>query len=186
MEVSLLNFKISMVSIRSINTNDLKAYEHWCQPMHAYHTFDGPYYPKKSSDEISIFIHELKEKLQLREDALPQRKMIVDPNGNLLGEVSYTWRSKETNWMEIGIVIFDESYWGRGLGTQALKLWITELFKEHAEIVRIGFSTWSGNLGMVKLAAKLGMKQEACYQNARIVRGQYYDSVSFGLLRDEW
>lgn len=175
-----------MIRIRSITLGDLNAYEHWSLPMHAYHEFNGPYYAKKSTDEVSIYINELKQKLQNGGDALPTKKMIVDPNNNLIGEVSYTWRSIETNWMEIGIVIFDESYWGRGLGTQALKLWITELFKEHTDIVRVGFSTWSGNHGMMKLAATLGMRQEACYLNARIVRGEYYDSVSYGLLREEW
>lgn len=175
-----------MISIRSITLGDLKAYEHWSQPIHAYHEFNGPYYNKKSTDEVSVYINDLKDKLQNGGNALRSRKMIVDPNNNLIGEVSYTWRSIETNWMEIGIIIFDESYWGRGLGAQALKLWITELFKEHIAIVRIGFSTWSGNHGMMKLAAKLGMRQEACYLNARIVRDQYYDSVSYGLLREEW
>ena len=175
-----------MISIRAINLNDLAAYDHWCQPMHAYHTFDEPYNPKKSAEEISIYIGELRQGLQNGEAVLAQRKMIVDPNNSLLGEVSYTWKSIETNWMEIGIVIFDESYWGRGLGSQALRLWITELFKEHTDIVRIGLSTWSGNAGMIKLAANLGMRQEACYQNARIVNGQHYDSVSYGLLREEW
>lgn len=175
-----------MISIRSISLNDLKAYEHWSQPMHAYHSLNGPYYAKKSADDVSIYIHELQQKIQRGGDALPNKKMIVDPNNNLIGEVSYHWRSIETNWMEIGIVIFDESYWGRGLGEQSLKLWITELFREHTEIARIGLSTWSGNTGMIKLAAKLGMRQEACYQNARIVNGQYYDSVSYGLLREEW
>ena len=175
-----------MISIRSITLGDLKAYEHWSQPAHAYQEFNGPYYIKKSTEEVSIYINDLKDKLQNGGDALPFRKMIVDPNNNLIGEVSYTWRSIETSWMEVGIIIFDESYWARGLGTQALKLWITELFKEHTDIVRIGFSTWSGNHGMMKLAAKLGMRQEACYLNARIVRDQYYDSVSYGLLREEW
>lgn len=165
---------------------DLKAYEHWCQPNHAYHRFNGPYFPKKSSDDVSLYIHKLSKHLQSGENPLPTKKMIVDPNNSLIGEVSYNWRSRETNWMEVGIIIFDESYWGRGLGTEALKLWISELFKKHSDIVRIGFSTWSGNHGIMKIAAKLGMKQEACYQNARIVNGQYYDSVSYGLLREEW
>ena len=165
---------------------DLKAYEYWSQPVHSYHSFNGPYYPKKSSEEIVDYIFQIKEKLNAGEEALPQKKLIVDPNDNLLGEVSWYWKSKETYWMEIGIVIFDESYWARGLGYQALKLWITELFKSQQNIVRIGLSTWSGNTGMIKLAAKLGMRQEACYQNARIVNGQYYDSVSYGLLREEW
>lgn len=175
-----------MIKLRSITINDLKAYEHWNQPHHSYHLFNGPYFPKRSKEEVEAYIQELKETILSEGLALFQKKMIVDFNENLIGEVSWYWKSKETNWMEIGIVIFDESYWGRGLGYQALKIWITELFKSDKNIVRLGLSTWSGNTGMIKLAAKLGMKQEACYQKARIVNGQYYDSVSFGLLKEEW
>ena len=174
-----------MINIRSITRDDLKAYAHWCQPMHAYHSFNEPYYPKRSEEEVLDYIYEILQRLEAGEEGLPKRKMIVDPNDNMIGEVSYKWRSIETNWMEIGIVIFDESYWGRGLGTAALKLWISELFKTK-DITRIRFSTWSGNAGMIKLAAKLGMRQEACYQNARIVNGEYYNSVSYGLLREDW
>lgn len=39
---------------------------------------------------------------------------------------------------------------------------------------------------MVKLAEKLGLKLEARYRKARIVAGTYYDSVSYGILREEW
>ena len=88
--------------------------------------------------------------------------------------------------MEIGILIFDEKNWGKGIGFGALKLWISELFADHQEIVRIGLTSWSGNNGMMKLAQKLGMQQEACYRRARIVNGNYYDSVSYGILREEW
>jgi len=175
-----------MISIRPIQLKDLPAYQHWSQPHHAHHSFNAPYVNKNSSEEIAQLIHEIEYDLRKGKDALPDRKMIVDPNENLIGEVTYYWKSIETNWMEVGIIIFDETYWGRSLGTQALKLWITELFKSHPELVRIGLSTWSGNTGMVKVARKLGMKQEACYQNALIVNGSYFDSVSFGLLREEW
>ena len=54
------------------------------------------------------------------------------------------------------------------------------------EIVRLGISTWSGNIGMIKLAKKVGMKKEAEYRNARIIKGQYFDAVSYGILKTEW
>jgi len=60
------------------------------------------------------------------------------------------------------------------------------VFKAHPEFVRLGLTTWSGNLGMVKLSEKLGLRQEACYRKARIVKNKYYDSVSYGILREEW
>lgn len=60
------------------------------------------------------------------------------------------------------------------------------MFKEKTEIVRIGITTWSGNSGMIRLAKKLGMKEEARYRKARIVNGKYFDSVSYGILKKEW
>jgi len=57
--------------------------------------------------------------------------------------------------MELGIVIFNENYWGKNIGYSALKMWITEKFYENPKLVRMGMSTWSGNERMMKLAEKL-------------------------------
>ena len=112
--------------------------------------------------------------------------MIVNKKNELIGEVNWYWKSKETNWLEIGIVIFDEKNWGKGIGIQAMRLWICEMFESKTELVRIGLTTWSGNEGMIKLAEKLRLKKEAEYRKARIVDGKYYDSISYGILREEW
>ena len=88
--------------------------------------------------------------------------------------------------MEIGIVIFDKSNWGKGYGINILKKWIDMVFDEQPRIIRIGLSTWSGNFGMLKLAEKIGMTRAAVYRKARIVNGEYYDSISYGLLKEEW
>jgi RimJ/RimL family protein N-acetyltransferase len=39
---------------------------------------------------------------------------------------------------------------------------------------------------MMALAQKLGFQQEACIRRARIIKGCYYDSVAYGILREEW
>ena len=83
-------------------------------------------------------------------------------------------------------IIFNENYWGKGIGQLALALWVQKLLDKRPELIRIGLSTWSGNQRMMKLAEKLGFKQEAIYRKARIVDGAYYDSVSYGILREEW
>ncbi len=63
--------------------------------------------------------------------------------------------------MELGIIIFNEAYWGQGIGSVALPLWIDTVFAEHPDLVRIGLSTWSGNTRMMHLAEKTGLHQEA-------------------------
>lgn len=165
----------------------LESYRYWQLPIHDYHQLNGPYFKKSTKEEIDIDTQRISQMLRLGEnDPIPYKRLIVDESWHLLGEVNWYWKSEETNWLEIGIVIYEEKNRGIGLGRKALSRWIDFLFDLKPEIVRIGLTTWSGNIGMIKLAQKLGMIQEACYRKARIVNGQYYDSVSYGILKEEW
>ena len=38
----------------------------------------------------------------------------------------------------------------------------------------------------MRLAEKLGYQEEARFRKARIVNGEYYDGIGFGILREEW
>lgn len=104
----------------------------------------------------------------------------------LIGTVTWTWESVETHWPLVGISIFDERLWGHGIGSEALGLWCEYLFDTLPQIVRLDLRTWSGNIGMVSLARKLGFVEEARFRNARIVDGEYFDGLGFGILRHEW
>lgn len=65
--------------------------------------------------------------------------------------------------------------WAKGYGTEALSLWTEYLFAAFPQIVRLDLQTWSGNLGMMRLANKLGYQLEARLRKARIVNGAYYN-----------
>lgn len=175
-----------MIKLRKLKLSDLEDYKYWKLPKHKYHSFNGPYFKKQSEKEVEVMIKKLKTKLLKGEEIKKNSKIISNEKNAIIGEVSWYWKSEETNWLEIGILIFNDNFWNKGIGYLALKLWIKEVFNQQQEIVRIGFTTWSGNYGMVKLAEKLGMKEEARYRNARIVNDKYYDSVSYGMLREEW
>lgn len=175
-----------MIELRRLKIYDLEKYEYWKLPEHKYHSLNGPYFKNKNVSEIKEQIELLKRDLLNGKNVLDNVRVIVNETDEIIGEVSWYWKSEETYWLEIGIVIFDENFWNKGIGFSALKLWINEVFKEKTEIIRIGITTWSGNDGMIKLAKKLGMKEEARYRKARIVNGKYFDSVSYGILKKEW
>lgn len=103
-----------------------------------------------------------------------------------VGMVSKNWIDKSTRWLEIGIVIYNPSFWHGGIGTKALRMWINETFSCHPELEHIGLTTWSGNLRMMRLAEKLGLKREAQIRKVRYYEGKYYDCIKYGILRDEW
>jgi RimJ/RimL family protein N-acetyltransferase len=118
------------------------------------------------------------------EESVPSR-FILETDGKIVGTVSYYWEHKESNWLEVGIVIYDPAYWNGGYGTEALRIWIDYLFTS-LPLVRIGLTTWSGNSRMVRSAEKLGMKMEGCIRKCRLYKGNYYDSIRMGMLREEW
>lgn len=176
------------VIIRDIQIKDLTDYLYWTHPGRKHHNYNGPYFKQKTEEEQRAYTEELKQKIVAGEcNVQGNKKIIADKiTDGIIGEVNWYWKSEETLWMEIGIVIFNENYWGCGIGYRALKLWIDKMFTWNNRIVRLGLTTWSGNLRMMSLAEKLGLKKEATYRKARIVDGKYYDSVSYGILREEW
>lgn len=176
------------IVLRELDIKDLEDYLFWNHPSREFHKYNGPYYGRKSEEELKDYVEELRAALLKGEkNALNNKKLIADKaTDKIIGQVNWYWKSEETLWLEVGIVIFNENYWGRGLGYSALKMWIDEIFEEKPELVRIGLSTWSGNLRMMKLAEKMGLKKEAVYRKARIVNKEYFDSISYGILKEEW
>lgn len=109
----------------------------------------------------------------------------IEVDGDLIGTVSYYWEHQPSYWLEMGIVIYDPTYWSGGYGTKALAMWIRRLF-DTLPLVRVGFTTWSGNHRMIKVGEKLGMTMEARIRKTRLYNGVFYDSIRMGLLREEW
>ncbi len=129
------------------------------------------------------YMNSLDKEHELFPDVPQLLAVIIDEKA--VGTVSCYWVDKHTDWLETGIVIYDSDYWSGGYGTEAYGMWINFLF-EFTPLHRLGMSTWSGNIRMIKTAAKIGMKEEARIREARIVNGEYFDSVKMGILRREW
>ncbi|MBP1045723.1 GNAT family N-acetyltransferase [Enterococcus sp. BWM-S5] len=112
---------------------------------------------------------------------------LIHYEGTMIGQVFAYWEDKPiNNWLEFGVVIYDHDYWGKGIGSEAASLWIPYLFTLYPDIQRVGFTTWSGNIGMMHIGEKIGMVKEAQIRKVRFTQGKYFDSVKYGLLRSEY
>ena len=104
----------------------------------------------------------------------------------LVGTVSRYWQDRKTRWLEVGIVIYDSNYWYGGYGSKALKIWTTKTFNDFLELEHVGLTTWSGNISMMKSAEKIGYKLEGRIRKVRYHMNEYFDSIKYGVLREEW
>lgn len=101
--------------------------------------------------------------------------------GNIsLQNISYIDRSAE-----IAFIFGERAYWGKGYGFAAAKLLIDHGFAK-INLRRIHCGTAGTNLGMQKLAQKLGMVEEGRRRQALFLNGEYTDVIEYGLLRSEW
>lgn len=181
------------IALRDIRLDDLAAYATWHKPGQRWQDSDGPDLGAPSTPEedaawLEKRLAQLRERIETGAFSDPRTRLVIaERDGDrMIGEVSRYVEHKVLDWQAVGISIFDDSLWGRGRGYEALGLWVDYQFRSHPDWHRLMMGTWSGNVGMVRLAAKLGFVEEARYRRARHIRGEWYDSLGFGILREEW
>ena len=182
----LLNGK--KIKLRDWQQKDLSSFRFWNTEKHLWMDFNGPYYPKLTPEQLEETIEKYQDKIDRNAWETPREKLVIvdTEKDEMLGLVNWYWQSKETNWLSIGIVIYDEKKWRGGIGYEALVLWMDYLFSQNKDLVRLDLRTWSGNERMIKLGEKLGFIIEARFRKARIINGEYFDSIGMGILREEW
>jgi putative hydrolase of HD superfamily len=176
------------VVLRSLEVRDLDLYAHWQRAGREWRRMDGPYYASPTAAQVEERVSRILRWIEAGWEPDPRRQLaIADPATDLLfGTVTRYWISRETNWPAAGIGIYDPKLWRRGLGFEALGLWTDHLFDHEPGIVRVDLRSWSGNTGLIRLAEKLGFRLEARFRKARIVDGEYYDGLGYGILEEEW
>lgn len=139
----ILRKSINLI-LRQLEINDLEDYLYLNHPSREFHKFNGPYYKKESEKELIEYIEKLRDLfLKGEKNVLQNKKIIADKDtGEIIGQTNWYWKSEETLWMEVGIVIFNDAYWGQGIGCKALKIWIDEIFDINPKLIRIGLTTW--------------------------------------------
>ncbi len=176
------------IVVRDWILEDLPSYRKAQTPGQKWQELDAPYFPRPSLEATDRTVERIADRIRRGDWPVPREvAVIADATTNdLIGRISRYWQSEETHWLSVGLVIFDPEHWGRGLGFEALGLWSDDLFASMPQLARLDLRTWSGNVGMIRLAEKLGYSLEAKFRNARVVDGKLYDGLGFGVLREEW
>ncbi len=98
--------------------------------------------------------------------------------GNIkLGPVNWIHRRAD-----IGILIGDKEYWGKGIATEAIQLVIEYAFKT-LNIHKLTAGCHSTNIGSLKAFQNAGFSIEGERKKHSFVGGEYIDTVVLGLLK---
>jgi RimJ/RimL family protein N-acetyltransferase len=108
----------------------------------------------------------------------------VGETGELAGDVMLFWHSREHAGGELGYVL-NPALGGRGYATEAANLMLRLGFEElglHRIVARID----ERNEASVRLARRLGMRQEARLVSNELFKGEWSNELDFAMLADEW
>jgi RimJ/RimL family protein N-acetyltransferase len=86
---------------------------------------------------------------------------------------------------ELAILLGESTSHGKGVGTESCRLIVEHGFMR-LNLHRIHCGTFAGNAGMIRIAQKLGMKEEGRRREAAFKNGVYLDVIEFGLLKSEF
>ena len=107
--------------------------------------------------------------------------------GKHIGNIQIGPIHKFYNFANIGYVIGEKEFWGKGIATEAIGLTVEFSFNV-LKLHRLQALVFDENIGSKKALIKNGFEQEATYKKQRFIRvgGEYLDYTEFGLLREEW
>jgi RimJ/RimL family protein N-acetyltransferase len=119
------------------------------------------------------------------ESWIGKRAVIATLGGIPLGWVNRYSENNNPYVCYVGIDICEDAYLNRGLGTEALRLWVDYLFAG-SDRHKLGLDTWSFNPRMIHVAEKVGFVLEGRECAVRQWQGEWLDLLHFGILREGW
>ena len=168
--------KGSRINLRPLTEKDISgSYKNW---------FNDPEVIKYNSHgRFPMTYYKLVDFVKSTQTSTSQIVLAIEDNktNKHIGNVSL----QRINWIdrnaEIAFILGEKEYWGKGIMTEAGNLLISHGFNE-LNLHRIYCGTSSANVGMQKLATKIGMKQEGVRKDALFKQGKYHDIIEFGIV----
>jgi RimJ/RimL family protein N-acetyltransferase len=104
---------------------------------------------------------------------------------NLIGFVAFD----NINWIDrdsfIAIGIGKPDYWGKGYGSDAMRIMLRYGFNE-LNLHRVSLTVYAYNLRGIRSYEKCGFKHEGCIRDFVLRDGLRSDMLHMGILRREW
>ncbi|MGO4457970.1 GNAT family N-acetyltransferase [Streptomyces sp. M-16] len=173
-----------LVRLRPLRAQDAGHHVRWRNDPEVVHWAAGgnPCFGPVTAEAVGLGF-ETMLRLNPKESAVFTVEDLAD--GTVIGMVDYRDLDPFAGLATVGVTIGERDRWGCGHGSDALRLLVGHLFEAFG-LHRIELDTWSGNERAVQAFTKAGFREEGRRRSTVLVAGKRYDTVLFGMLREEW
>lgn len=176
-------YKGELVRLSALDPEEFgKAYSRWDRDseLSRYHMFSigHLYSPEKKKTDLEKEIEEGSNAgfvFSIR--TLDGDKFIGD-----IGYFVINWSARDAI---VGLAIGDRAYWGKGYGTDVMRVALRHAFIE-TNLNRMTLIVFEYNPRAIRSYEKVGFRHEGRLRKAMNMDGKRWDAIHMGILREEW
>jgi len=171
-----------LVKLRAYEKSDLDAVMKWVNDEEVTDLLGGEMlvYPVSSMAEekfIEAAANPSDKQKNFVIETIAERKYIGAISFNVID-----WRNRSAG---MGIVIGDKSLWGKGYGTDAMRV-LMRLGFDKMNLHRLWLHVFDYNRRAIASYEKCGFKREGVLREEHFARGKYHDTIVMGILESEY
>lgn len=173
-------FESARVCLRKMIEDDIPIYQKWRNDMDVLRT-TNPFIDMYTYGDTKAFV----EHVILGASASKSYMILDKESQRPIGITSLIQIDFKNRNGECIIDIGEKEYWGKGYGTEALKLLLDYAFLE-MNLHRVSLRVFSFNEKAVSMYEKIGFKQEGVSRQSIFREGKWHDIIHMGILQHEY
>ena len=167
------------IRLREIEREDLPNFVKWFNDpeVRRYLLFSNPMSMAKEKDWFESYLK--------GEDLILGIECQQNGKWTLIGNVGIHRTNWQHSFTNLGIVIGEKEFWGRGLGTDAIRTIVVHIFNE-LNLNRVALEVFDFNSRAIKCYEKAGFVHEGIMRQAQFTNGVYCDIHMMAILREDF
>lgn len=111
--------------------------------------------------------------------------IVLKSNNQHIGNIKLDFHDSISNVSELGVLIGNKNYWGKGIAKEACDLVLDYGFNV-LKLRKIFLAVFENNVAAIKLYKSIGFKLEGKLKKHISINGSYYDKYFMGIFRNNY